>query len=645
MQLVAYLLPCVIVGLIDWFIISNHKKYGRLFLNIMWYFLFLNIIVLELVKLFGGMFNLQIKGVLNSSLYTLGFSIKYIIISLFIGIVFLLLKGLSYRKIEFIKDDGKSSKLMIFIKILSVVFVVIGAIFVCFSNWFVSFFGNITPEQFLFNLKSPLKGTAGGMVDEIIDSPLLSIFLILIISSIFIFFAKSVYVVSSDGNRKKILSSKIYSIAIIALSFVCMIGGIAYGANKLQLGAVAKMYFDTSNYIKDNYVDPRNAKLSFPAKKRNLIHIYLESMENSYLAKKEGGNCDSNLIGELATESLKGFSFSHNDKFGGPNQTYGSSWSVASMVNMDCGIPLKTPMGANGYGLNGSFLPGIINIGDILEAEGYEQTVMFGADADFGGLTTYFKTHGNYKIMDIKYAREHGLVPKDYDVWWGFEDAKLFKFAKDEITRMSNTGKPFNFVMETANTHFPDGYLPAGAPTPHDSHYANAITFSDKQAAEFIRWIQKQPFYENTTIVVTGDHLSMDPNFFKGWDPKYRRSIFNFILNPATDISKTNCKNREYSPLDFFPTMLSSIGVEIKGDRLGLGTNLFSGKKTLIERDGLKKFNDELAVNSSFYNDHFIDVRKTSVFNTKNVTIRPGGTTPVLPKRKPTEQDFWRFKK
>ncbi|MDO7203876.1 hypothetical protein Q5M85_06525 [Paraclostridium bifermentans] len=48
----------------------------------------------------------------------------------------------------------------------------------------------------------------------------------------------------------------------------------------------------------------------------------------------------------------------------------------------------------------------------MLESQGYNQTIMFGADADFGGLTTYFKTHGNFNIFDYKAAKKKNLSHK-----------------------------------------------------------------------------------------------------------------------------------------------------------------------------------------------------------------------------------------
>ncbi len=77
-------------------------------------------------------------------------------------------------------------------------------------------------------------------------------------------------------------------------------------------------------------------------------------------------------------------------------------------------------------------MPGAIAIGDILETQGYNQTVMFGADADYGGLTTFYKTHDDFNIFDYKVAKEKELIPEDYFQWWGFED------VQDELQSNSN---------------------------------------------------------------------------------------------------------------------------------------------------------------------------------------------------------------
>jgi len=52
-----------------------------------------------------------------------------------------------------------------------------------------------------------------------------------------------------------------------------------------------------------------------------------------------------------------------------------------------------------------------------------------------------------------------------------------------------------------------------------------------------------------------------------------------------------------------YPTTLAALGVKIEGDRLALGTNLFSGKKTLTEEYGYEFLDDELLKYSVFYDE------------------------------------------
>ena len=72
-----------------------------------------------------------------------------------------------------------------------------------------------------------------------------------------------------------------------------------------------------SDFISENYVDPNEVKLEFPEKKRNLIYIYLESMEVTYADKSIGGAFDVNVIPELAQIALNNESFSKKDCING----------------------------------------------------------------------------------------------------------------------------------------------------------------------------------------------------------------------------------------------------------------------------------------------------------------------------------------
>ena len=235
---------------------------------------------------------------------------------------------------------------------------------------------------------------------------------------------------------------------------------------------------------------------------------------------------------------------------------------------------------------------------------------MIGSDARFGGRETYFKTHGNYKIMDIKYYKEIGKIDEDYNVFWGYEDKKLFEHAKEELLEISKESQPFNLTMLTVDSHFTEGYVDESCDLIYEENYPNAILCSNNKIIEFVNWIKAQDFYENTTVILSGDHYTMNNVFAQDMNNE-ERSIFNTFINVDVDTLDTvNFMKRDFSVLDMFPTTLSAIGAKIEGDRLGLGVNLFSQEKTIIEEMGFDELDIELGKRSDFYNNTFFEPKK-----------------------------------
>ena len=515
----------------------------------------------------------------------------YLATKVYIGNNFDVVDGEAIKKKEKVQMVG-----------MTLVFLV-GIILIAFTKYFKGSFGNISPEQAIYNLQSPMDGIASSQTSMIFFGPVLNILGPLVLFIWWIVINHKYF----KNNKLVFFHKRLLKIANVCALFVLVIGSTFFYI-QMQIGNLATQLFDESRFYQDNYIDPKMVQLKPMGMKRNVIHIFLESMENTYLSRDLGGDCQENLIPNLTKIAQEeGVVFSDTSNyFGGPQQTFGSGWSAAGMVNMQSGIPLKISRSNDAYGKKGYFLPGVTNSGDLLAQEGYNQSVMFGADANFAGLQTYYQTHGNFHVLDIKWAKQQGLIPNDYLENWGFEDEKLLAWAVDELNNLSSQDKPFNFVLETADTHFPNGYIGPHTPTPYDSSYANAIHYSDELVSQFIRWCQQQPWYEDTTIIVNGDHLSMDTEFFKKVDPHYNRTIFNMIINPAIDVKSDYLNNRQWAPLDYFPTIMSAIGYQYEGSRLGLGTDLFSGQPTLMEQLGFVNFNDGLLYKSRYYEQVFI---------------------------------------
>ena len=474
------------------------------------------------------------------------------------------------------------------------------------THWALKTFNIANFDEIIFQLTTPIKSASSSILNSFItDCFIPSLLLGIIVYIVLILVFKYLSCKSLNFNIqlfKKEFNFNIKTI-IIKLIIVIILGVLSIVIIYRSLNRVLFLdYIDAqlhpSTFIEDHYVEPRDVKITFPSKKRNLIYIYLESMESSYFSSDLGGASDVNYIEPLNTITRDNVSFSDGNKFGGARNTGGGEWTSGAMVSHTAGLPLKNRLD-NISGLD-SMLSGAYTLGDVLHDEGYNQMLMFGSDKAFGNRGAYYETHGDFQVYDYYTAIKKGKIDDDYFVWWGFEDSKLFEFAKEEISNLAKEDKPFNFTMLTSDTHAVDGYLESQCPKIYDSQYFNTIHCSSMQVAEFVNWIQQQDFYDNTTIILVGDHLTMQEDAY----PKdTRRGVYNVFINSA--VTKGDFNNRVFCTMDFYPTTLASLGAKIEGDRLALGTNLFSDKETLMEEVGEKEFNKEMLKYSKFYMDTF----------------------------------------
>lgn len=485
----------------------------------------------------------------------------------------------------------KKSKQLVVIQILLFI-----TMFLTFAYlWAQATFGNIGMEEIVFHLNMPLKGTPHEMFLD---------FFLKVICLTVLFGSIAAYALTlSKWVRKNIVVFTVVSSIVLSMWTI----GLLYIANN-AFGFTEYMQdrSEASSFIAEHYVDPDGVNLTFPNEKRNLICIYVESAESSLQDKANGGGFDINYIPEMTALAQQNISFSQNNFMIGASVAPYSNWTIAALVAETAGIPLKLAntdnLGAK-MGEYDDFLPGVISLGDILKNADYQNYFMAGSDFDFGGRTEYFTQHGDYEIWDYYTAIENEKIPSDYYEWWGFEDKKLYEYAKEELLKIAADDKPFNFSLLTVDTHFEDGYVcPDCNLMEEGGRYANVWRCASRQLDEFVTWIQQQDFYKNTTIVILGDHLTMDVDFFD--NIVVDRGVYNTFIN--TTIEPINEKNRKFTTMDFFPTVLAAMGVEIEGNRLGLGTNLFSEKSTISEDVGYDVFYEELGKISEFYNEELL---------------------------------------
>ena len=502
-------------------------------------------------------------------------------------------------------------------KALAALFLVATVTWAAAVRWVMTTWAHLSMEELVYQLNAPIAGTNS----DLILQGVLWIGLPLLVGLV-------LAVVLLRKVRGKVW------LALVGVAAICDVLVSAYAWNRLDVTTYLQNQGTDSTFIEENYVDPAGVDLQFPEKKRNLVYIYLESMEATYADEASGGGFgDTNVIPELTALALENESFSgDSSRINGGYVMPGATWTMGALFAQTSGLPLKssvTDASNGGMATQKSFFPGITCLGDILDAAGYKQVFMIGSEGNFAGRSLYFTEHGNYEIQDYNYAKEHGQIPQDYKVWWGYEDEKLFANARAELEQLSQGDEPFNLTLLTVDTHFEDGYVcDLCDDTFGDNQYANVMACSSKQVAEFVQWIQQQDFYQDTTIVISGDHLTMDSDFCQDVSADYDRRTYTAYIN--ADAEKAVQDTRTFTTFDNFPTTLAALGVSIPGGRLGLGTNLFSDTPTLAEEYGVAALETEIARKSTFVeNLSGVDTRTFAVVN--QIDNYEDGTIKMVP--------------
>lgn len=452
--------------------------------------------------------------------------------------------------------------------------------------WMLDTWRGIDVNEMIYHLRAPKVGTDSSIITGFIVRCVVPAVLVTGVCILIRVFVK---------KYKDRIMCGLMAAALLVAAF-----SVKHVWDELDLGTYVENSSTYSRFIDDNYVYPQETKITFPEQKRNLIYIFLESMEITYADKASGGAFDENLIPNLTRFAFEYESFNGDEQvLNGGTVLNKTNFTMGAMYAQSMAIPLILPIDGNAMWCQDSFFPELDGIGDVLEDNGYQNTLLIGSHAMFGGRNLFYRDHGNYALQDYYYSLNNGEIPAGYKVFWGYEDEKLFTNAKKHILEDAASGQPFNMTLLTVDTHFEDGYFCEDCVNQHGANtYADVFNCSDKKVAEFVAWIQEQDFYENTTIVLVGDHLTMDSDFCRGVDPSYDRRVYLSIINGAVEPEKDTV--RQYSTLDLFPTTLAAMGVQIEGERLGLGTNLYSKKETLLEKYGEEEINTAFDQKSVF---------------------------------------------
>jgi glycerophosphoryl diester phosphodiesterase len=312
--------------------------------------------------------------------------------------------------------------------------------------------------------------------------------------------------------------------------------------------------------------------LARPETRKNLIVVYLESLERSYFDE----TAFPGLIEDLRPIEAKGQSFT------GLGQSIGAGFTIGGMVASQCGVPLIISGSENSMQVS-RFMTGATCLGDLLKAEGYRTEYLGGSLGEFAGKGSFYESHGFDEVTGLEDLKPH-LADPDYLGPWGLQDDTLFGLARDRIDTLAAGPDPFAMVMLTLDTHHPDGHANTNRSC-QDVSYGDgsnamltSVKCADRLAADFVQDLLDSPIAANTVIVLASDHLAM-VNGATGQLAKAERNNFLVMLSPD---AKPETIARKGSTLDIGPTIMAALGYDVP--QIGFGVNLLGPTPTLAEK-------------------------------------------------------------
>lgn len=422
-----------------------------------------------------------------------------------------------------------------------------------------SFTGKGIDASVLFHVRAGLDG-AGISEYKPLIALTASYFIVLLLISIVIF--------NKVKRHQKEGSSTWRKVALMFIGFSFFLNPAVHDFSRMTLSSLSGGTYAN----KENF--PNEFLLPTPSisEKKNLVFIYLESLEATYL--------DEDLFPGLMP-NLKRLQQSATN-YSNIQQVTHTSWTIAGMTASQCGIPLFSPSHGNSLSGLDMFLPEANCLGDILKSNGYYLSYMGGADLNFAGKGSFYKSHGFDNIQGKRELSSNSSDP-DYLSSWGIYDDTLFSMLKDEYARLSRSTSPFGLFSLTLDTHHPSGHVSNSC---RDVEYQdgtnpilNSVHCADILIKEFVDYIQENPDDNDTVIAIASDHLAMKNSAWDTLQQGTRRNIFMVIdsMDPqnAANVSKAG------SVLDIAPTLLSFFDTSIDG--LAFGRNLNVDSPTLTE--------------------------------------------------------------
>lgn len=330
---------------------------------------------------------------------------------------------------------------------------------------------------------------------------------------------------------------------------------------------------EVSNYIRANQAEP-NEEMFGKYAGRNLIVVSMESLQNFVINNDMNGEEVTPFLNSL-TKDKDTYYFNDFYHQTGLGKTSDSEFIFEnSLFGLGRGAVFFTH-GGNTYN----------SLSERLGENGYATSVLHPNNKSFWNRDMIYKSLNIETFYDI----DSYDVNDENSVNWGLKDKPFFE---QSAQIMAGINQPFYSRLITLTNHFPfyleeeDISIPEYTSNSGTlNRYFQTVRYMDESLELFFEQLKEQGVYENSIIVMYGDHYGISENHNKAmamyldkeeitpYDSALLQSVPLYIHIPGSNDGQV--MENVSGQLDLRPTLLHLLGIETTKD-MQLGADLFS---------------------------------------------------------------------
>ncbi|ANU22208.1 LTA synthase family protein [Planococcus donghaensis] len=330
----------------------------------------------------------------------------------------------------------------------------------------------------------------------------------------------------------------------------------------------------------NKFVEVREHDSFGVAEGRHLFIIQVESLQEFVIDKSVNGQKITPNLNQLLSESAY---FSNVFQQVGAGTTSDAEWMVNTGLYPQGMIPTSNS-------LSGKEAPSLARA---LKGKGY------GSATYHADEVTFWNRDVLYPVLGYEEVFSSEDIPNVKEVGFGPADEVLFDFVAGELPRQLETYERIyaNIVTVTSHTPFemPDTMQYLDLPSEYEDmyigNYLQSVRYADEQIGSFIQILKDRELYDESLIVILGDHSGMHGSLvteedrqllgeFLGHEYSLKDQFTIPLLFTGGNLFEETEMTRLGGQTDIMPTVLALLGID--HDYPMMGHNLFQYKKNLL---------------------------------------------------------------